>query len=82
MTFNEYLQAKKIDTKSFALAEPERFREYKQLFDQVHPESFTAQKLFVINRIRRKYPLKEDAGENRKEVPAAKMMRPKLNITP
>ena len=57
LTFNDYLTAKKIDANSFAKAEAERFREFYDLFNQVHPESFTAQKLFLINQIRRKYPL-------------------------
>ncbi|CAD5292829.1 conserved hypothetical protein [Imperialibacter sp. 89] len=82
MTFKEYLTSKKIDAKGFALGEQERFMELKNIFDQVHPDSFTAQKIFLINGIRRKYPIVETAEEAKKEVPKAKMMRPKLSITP
>lgn len=82
MTFKEYLNSKKIDAKAFALNEADWFMELKSVFDQVHPESFTAQKLFLINRIRRKYPLSEIAEEAKKEIPSAKLMRPKLNIPP
>jgi hypothetical protein len=82
MTFKEYLTSKKIDAKGFALEESDRFMELKNIFDQVHPDSFTAQKLFLINRIRRKYPFVEAPEVAKKEVPPAKMLKPKLNITP
>lgn len=82
MTFKEYLNSKKIDAKAFALNEAGRFMELKNVFDEVHPESFTAQKLFLINRIRRKYPLSETVEAVAKDIPSAKMMRPKLNIPP
>lgn len=82
MTFKEYLQTKKIDPKGFALGEPEQFREFKLLFDQLHPESFTAQKLFLINKIRRRFPYSEPAEADVKEIPKAKMIKPKLNIIP
>lgn len=55
MTFAEYLTQKKINAQAFQQAEPERFKEWEQLFGQVHPDSFTAQKKFLINPIRRKY---------------------------
>ncbi|MFN3848374.1 MAG: hypothetical protein ACK4NY_03045 [Spirosomataceae bacterium] len=55
MTFSEYLISKKIDEAKFQKAEAERFAEWKNLFEQLHPESFTAQKKFLINPIRRKY---------------------------
>jgi hypothetical protein len=58
MTFEEYLIGKKIDTKAFSQHEAERFHEWKVLFSQLHPESFTAQKKFLINDTRNKYLLK------------------------
>jgi len=58
MTFEEYLAAKKIDTNAFSQYEPERFQEWKHLYAQLHPESFTAQKKFLINDTRRKFLLK------------------------
>lgn len=82
MTFREYLQAKKIDPKAFALGEPGQFKDFKALFDQLHPDSFTAQKLFLINKIRRRFPYTEPAEAETKEAPKAKMMKPKLNIIP
>ncbi|UTA69917.1 MULTISPECIES: hypothetical protein [Emticicia] len=57
MTFEEYLISKKIDKDKFAQAEPERFREWSVLFSQMHPESFTMHKKFLINPTRRKYHL-------------------------
>jgi hypothetical protein len=53
--FEEYLQKKKIDPAMFKAAEPTRFAEFEQLFGQMHPDSFTAQKLFLINQLRRRY---------------------------
>ncbi|HAK78453.1 MAG TPA: hypothetical protein DCR35_15860 [Runella sp.] len=60
MTFEEYLVTKKIDTKTFSQQEAERFQEWEQLFSQIHPESFTAQKKFLLNDVRRKYLLKNE----------------------
>jgi hypothetical protein len=57
MTFEEYLISKKISKEKFAKAEPAQFEEWKILFDQLHPESFTMHKKFFINPIRRKYHL-------------------------
>ena len=54
--FDSYLHGKKIDAAAYAKAEPEQYSSLKLIFDQVHPDSFTAQKLFLINPIRRKYP--------------------------
>lgn len=63
LDFEEYLQQKKIDGKAFQREEPAQWREFKALFDQVHPDSFTAQKLFLINRVRRNFPLRKDEPE-------------------
>lgn len=76
MEFEEYLKGKKIDPASFKNGETAQFEEFKSLFDQVHPDSFTQQKLFLINPIRRKYPLTE--VELDKKPAAAKPMRPKM----
>jgi len=59
MTFEEYLVSKKIDSKLFSAKEKELWLMWKQEFEQVHPNSFTAQKLYLINPIRRKYQLKD-----------------------
>ena len=55
--FQEFLATKKIDAATFEKAESEKFTEWERLFNQVNPKSFVAQKLFLINPIRRKYPL-------------------------
>ncbi|MFY0592880.1 MAG: hypothetical protein JXQ92_09555 [Roseivirga sp.] len=75
MSFDSYLLKKKIDSKEFAKGDPEQFQSFKQLFDQVHPDSFTAQKLFLINKVRRTFPLKE---EEETKVAKKPMMRPKI----
>ncbi|QJW89803.1 hypothetical protein HNV11_10645 [Spirosoma taeanense] len=55
MTFEEYLLLKKIDAEQFLAAEPARYEEWKAEFSQMHPESFTVQKKFLLNDTRRKY---------------------------
>jgi len=56
MTFEEYLDSKKIDAESFRTADPNLYAEWQNTFNQLHPNSFTAQKLYVINSVRRKFP--------------------------
>ena len=58
-TFEFYLSSKRISFDDFKSAEPLLYAEWKKIFEQIHPDSFTAQKKFLINPIRRKYPLKE-----------------------
>ncbi|GAB3566618.1 hypothetical protein GCM10027578_15830 [Spirosoma luteolum] len=55
MEFDAYLTTKKIDADQFRQAEPDLYREWAALFAQMHPDSFTAQKKFLINAIRRRY---------------------------
>ena len=55
MIFEEYLAQKKIDAERFRAAEPARYHEWKAEFAQLHPESFTVQKKFLLNDTRRKY---------------------------
>ena len=57
LTFEEYCRKKKIDPDLFLQSDPDRFREWKHIFEQVHPDSFTEQKKFLINPIRKKYLL-------------------------
>ncbi|WP_317170088.1 hypothetical protein [Rhodocytophaga rosea] len=57
-TFETYLAEKKIDSQAFRENEPQQWQELYALFEAVHPESFTVQKKFLINNIRRQYPLK------------------------
>ncbi len=89
MTFEEYLSSKKIDSIAFEQAEKALFSDWRQEFDQMHPNSFTAQKLFLINGLRRRFPLKiEPANQELKDpkpvantIPAKPkpIMRPKIN---
>ena len=77
MEFDEYLTGKKIDAAKFRAAETDQYESFKEIFDQVHPESFTQQKLFLINKIRRAYKL-EEVNEAKKTSSASKVMRPKM----
>jgi len=60
VNFEAYLISKKIDSATFLKAEPEVWRTWSSEFEHLHPSSFTAQKLYLINPIRRKYPLKQE----------------------
>ena len=73
MTFEEYLVGKKIDSAAFKKAEEPRWSNFKVLFEQMHPNSFTMQKLNVINGIRRAYPLEAEKAE---ATPTAKPKKP------
>ncbi len=55
MNFDEYLIQKKIDASQFQQAEPARYQEWQREFAEMHPESFTVQKKFLLNDTRRKY---------------------------
>jgi hypothetical protein len=55
VTFQEYLTGKKINPDAFRQHDTERFKEWEREFEQMHPNSFTIQKLHLINTIRRKY---------------------------
>lgn len=57
MSFDEFLHSKKIDAAIFNQQEPDRFHEWKVIFDACGAVSFTQQKLFIINETRRKYKL-------------------------
>lgn len=56
--FETYLKAKKIDSELFKQAEPQMWASWKKDYDEMHPNSFTVQKLNLINPVRRKYPLR------------------------
>ena len=79
MNLTEYCVSKKIDPETFKKAEPTKWLEFSEIFNQVHPESFTQQKKFLINDIRRKYPLKETVQATNPTVPAAK---PAIKVAP
>jgi hypothetical protein len=60
---NTYLTSKKIDSAAFQKAEPELWKTWSNELQQMHPNSFTVQKLNLINPIRRKYPLKSEPAK-------------------
>lgn len=61
VNFEEYLLSKKIDSVAFKAAEPARWNEWERDFSELHPDSFTLQKLNLINPIRRKYPIAKES---------------------
>ncbi len=76
---------------AFEQAEKDLVREWRYEFEQMHPNSFTAQKLFLINGIRRRFPIKvkveelnQEAKDANPQAPAnparpKPIMRPKIN---
>ena len=60
MEFSEYLIQKNICSTSFSVADPVLFQSWSTSFQLLHPASFTEQNKFIINKIRRKYPLKKE----------------------
>lgn len=58
MDFKTYLEQKKIDPIQFEESESKLFKEWGSEFEQMNEKSFTARKLFSINKIRRKYKYK------------------------
>lgn len=74
MTFEEYLASKKIDAVRFKKSESEQYGEWQLLFEQMHPESFTAQKLFLINPLRRRFQLREEEAKTERKP----QMKPKI----
>lgn len=62
LDFETYCKSKRINPEAFLKEEPTEYHYLKNYFEQVHPDSFTAQKLFAINQLRRKY-LKDFSDE-------------------
>ena len=65
---------KKIDSDLFKNAEPKQWEEFNKLFYQVSIKSFTMQKLFLLNHLRRKYHLVPK--EETKPKPIKKKFKP------
>lgn len=57
MDFVAYLTSKNIDSQKFKNTEEKLFSVWEHEFEQMHPNSFTSQKLFVLNDVRKKYQL-------------------------
>jgi hypothetical protein len=84
MSFEEFLLSKKIDSLRFQKDQPQVWEQWKVEFDQMHPNSFTAQKLFSINSFRRKYLITEtqDAAQPTVTTTVARpkpVIKPKMN---
>ncbi|MBP6385865.1 MAG: hypothetical protein KA313_03825 [Pseudarcicella sp.] len=58
MIFEEYLEKKNINATIFLASNPTLFNSLKLIFEQMSEESFTSQKKFLINKIRREFLLK------------------------
>jgi len=56
-SFESFLAKNNINAEKFAQIEKEVWKNMKELFEQMHPASFKAQKKFLINQWRRKYHL-------------------------
>lgn len=78
--FEEYLKSKKIDASAFKEGEAALWENWLQLFSAVSPASFNQQKLFLINNIRRKYPLKEEIQAESTAQKASVKPKPKFKI--
>lgn len=86
MNLEEYLISKKIDPVIFKQKEPQLWKAWNYEFENMHPNSFTIQKLNLINPIRRKYPLKIEPSPIEKkpqpqavEIPPAASKEPETN---
>lgn len=57
MSFDEFLEKKKIDRAQFSVAQPGLFREFEEEYAQMGPKSFDHSKKFLFNKLRRTYHL-------------------------
>ncbi len=80
MEFLDYLKSKKIDPEKFKKADRETFEIFQSEFEQMHPASFTAQKLFLINKIRREFILEDVNSEVEVKKPIS--IKPKAILKP
>ena len=55
MDFESYLKNKKIDPELFKKGDNKSYKEWEQEYQETHPKSFTANKLYLINAMRRIY---------------------------
>jgi len=82
VNFEAYLSSKKIDSSAFRNAEPAVWKSWNDVFAQMHPNSFTLQKLNLINVVRRKYLLKEQTPIIPTEKMATAEISPVLTAAP
>lgn len=82
--FEKYLLSKKIDSELFKKGEPDLWKSFNELFYKINPKSFTSQKLFLINKIRRKYQYKKQLNipkERKKDVIQSHLQNFQLNLS-
>ncbi|MDX5443978.1 MAG: hypothetical protein LPJ89_09385, partial [Hymenobacteraceae bacterium] len=72
MTFEEFLAKKRIDNAAFETGEPERYWQWKEMYAQMHPNSFLIQVKMIINDVRLRYHLAEVPAQTAAAKPAAK----------
>lgn len=60
----DFCTKKKIDFVKLQSFEPEIFCKWNKMLEVMSEESFSVQELFIINQIRRKYPLERVVNEN------------------
>lgn len=78
MEWETYLEQKKISAAAYQKGNPDQYREFQEIFYQVSPNSFTSQKLFLLNRIRRQYPVVPEESVKPAAKPAARpVFKPK-----
>jgi hypothetical protein len=58
MKFEDYLISKNINSDAFKASETSLYLTWENAFILMHPNSFTEQYKFQLNKIRRKYILK------------------------
>lgn len=80
LDFEAFLRLKKIDPIVFRKEDQVLFEEFRNIYELVHPESFTAQKLFQINRVRRKYPFTPVPSAETPSAPG--IAKPKISFKP
>jgi len=61
MTFEEDLTKRRIDVAAFAAGDPDKYTEWKEMYAQMHPNSFYVSVKMVLNDVRRKFWLAEVA---------------------
>lgn len=82
MELSEYLRKKKIDPEEFKKSEPERWEEFSAIFPQLHPQSFTFQKKFLLNDLRKKYPCKNEPTVETSGTKTPQAVKPAIKIAP
>jgi hypothetical protein len=80
MTFEEYLHEKMIDSEEFKRRDEGRWHAWEAEFNAMSEASFTAQKLYLINPLRRRFHLKPEnvKDETHHDKPKPTAARPKM----